>query len=370
MLAIKEAIEVAPPDAPLRIFSDSKYAIDGLTKNMHRWQDEGFHTIENGDLIGLTVAKIRERKAPTRFTWVKGHSGVAGNEKADMLAGEGSRKSEEDEIDVEAFTSLVLPGAKLKAMTQSKAYKIIRKLKMERESYRDMLDRRATTQNLAIAKAAATAPNSGGPPPARKFWRSTFDKDISRSIRFFLWMLIHGGYKVGKYWDNVRNHQHRGQCPKCGVHESMDHILTECQEPGQKEIWDLASEMWRLKTGKDLRPTVGQIMASGVTTQDDPGTTRLYKILVTESAHLIWRIRNERRIQQKGPAPIAEIRNRWLKTMNNRLAIDCAMTDTLKYGKKALKMPMVKKTWKKVLKDEHSLVKDWPKTVGVLVGVG
>ncbi|KAJ7655668.1 ribonuclease H-like protein [Mycena polygramma] len=370
MLAIKEAIEAAPLDAPLQIFSDSKYAIDGLTKNMKRWQDEGFHTIENGDIIGLTVAKIQ--KAPTRFTWVKGHSGIAGNEAADVLAGEGSRKPQEDEINVEAFASLVLPGAKLQAMTQSKAYKIIRKLKMDNTSYRELLDRRATARNMAIAKAAATAPNRNDPPPARKFWRSTFDKfkDISRSIRFFLWMLIHGGYKVGKYWDNVQNHQHRGQCPKCGVHESMDHILTECQEPGQKEIWDLASEMWRLKTGKELRPTIGQIMASGVTTQGDPGTTRLYKILVTESAHLIRRIRNERRIQKQGPTPIAKIRNRWLKTMNNRLAIDCAMTDTFEYGKKALRLPTVKKTWKKVLKDEHTLAKDWPKTVGVLVGVG
>ncbi|KAK6977101.1 hypothetical protein R3P38DRAFT_2428050, partial [Favolaschia claudopus] len=55
---------------------------------------------------------------------------------------------------------------------------------------------------------------------------------------------IHDGYKVGKFWDNVPSHQARGQCTRCGVHESMEHILTQCAEPGQKEIWDLASEMW------------------------------------------------------------------------------------------------------------------------------
>ncbi|KAJ7620573.1 RnaseH-domain-containing protein [Mycena polygramma] len=370
IIAIKEAIEKAPPDAPLKIYSDSKYAIDGLTKNLQRWQDEGFQTVANGDLFALIVAKMRERKAPTEFVWVKGHSGIAGNEAADRLAGEGSLAAQESDIDVTAFASLILPGAKLTAMTQSKAYKIIRKLKMDKKTVRDLIDRQATKAHMSIAKEAAAGPD-GGCPPARKIWRSTFDKDISRSIRFFLWMLIHNGYKVGKYWDHVNNNQHRGRCTRCGVHESMEHILTKCDEPGQKEIWDLASEMWRMKTGKDLRPTIGQIMAGGVTNCGDPGKTRLYKILITESAHLIWRFRNERVIQQTGPAPMAKIRNRWLKIINNRLAIDCAMTNKFKYEKKALKVWLVKSTWKKTLKDEHALASDWHKKEdGVLVGIG
>ncbi|KAJ6592714.1 hypothetical protein B0H19DRAFT_869534, partial [Mycena capillaripes] len=81
------------------------------------------------------------------------------------------------------------------------------------------------------------------------------------------------------------------------------------------------------------------------------GETCLHKILITESAHLIWRIRNGRVIQQKGSASVAMVRNRWLKGINNRLAIDCLMTDTFKYEKKALRMSLVKSTWKKTLKD-------------------
>ncbi|KAJ7310138.1 hypothetical protein DFH08DRAFT_718924, partial [Mycena albidolilacea] len=95
----------------------------------------------------------------------------------------------------------------------------------------------------------------------------------------------------------------------------------------------------------------------------------LYKILITESAHLIWELRNERTIQHTGPHALEKIRNHWLKTINNRLAVDCAMMNKLKYSKKALKISLVKSTWKKILKDEHSLAKDWPKKVGVLVGV-
>jgi ribonuclease HI len=115
-------VDATPPDAPLRIFSDSRYAIDGLTKNLKKWQDEGFHTVANSDLFELTVLKIRERKAPTEFVWVKGHSGNKGNEAADVLAGEGSLKPDADDINVEAFASLSLPGAKLTAMTQWTSY--------------------------------------------------------------------------------------------------------------------------------------------------------------------------------------------------------------------------------------------------------
>jgi ribonuclease HI len=91
---------------------------------------------------------------------------------------------------------------------------------------------------------------------------------------------------------------------------------------------------------------------------------------MTESAHLIWRLRNERVIQEKGPASLREIHNRWLKQMNNRLSLDCAMRDVMKYDKKAIKMPLVKKTWKKVLKNEHTLSRNWPRDTEVLVGVG
>jgi ribonuclease HI len=128
--------------------------------------------------------------------------------------------------------------------------------------------------------------------------------------------------------------------------------------------------MWQKKTEQDMKPTLGQILAGGATKFKDPGEKRLYKILITESAHLIWKLRNKRAIGGEGPAPLAKITNRWLKMVNNRLAIDCAMTNTKKYGRKALISLLVRKTWKKTLQNERALAKDWPSTVGVLVGVG
>ncbi|KAJ6630752.1 hypothetical protein B0H10DRAFT_2336653 [Mycena sp. CBHHK59/15] len=70
---------------------------------------------------------------------------------------------------------------------------------------------------------------------------------------------------------------------------------------------------------------MGEIMACEAINKKDTGTTRLFRILVSESAHLIWRLRNERVIQEKDAASDREIRNRWLKAINNRITLDCLL---------------------------------------------
>jgi hypothetical protein len=45
------------------------------------------------------------------------------------------------------------------------------------------------------------------------------------------------------------------------------------------------------------------------------------------------------------------------------------MTNKRKYGKKSLDKNLVRKTWKKVLKDEDALPKNWIWEARVLVGV-
>ncbi|KAJ7146870.1 hypothetical protein C8R44DRAFT_598751, partial [Mycena epipterygia] len=153
--------------------------------------------------------------------------------------------------------------------------------------------------------------------------------------------------------------------------ESMGHIITQCDAPGQNEIWALARELWEMKTG-DILPklVMGQIMACAANTRGDVGTSRLFRILISESAHLIWRLRCERVIQEKEPTSQREIRSRWLKSMNNRLGLDCALTNESKYRKKAIDKLLVPNTWCKVLNDGEHLPKDWTRKAGVLVGIG
>jgi len=156
-------------------------------------------------------------------------------------------------------------------MTESLAYKIIRRRKRGTAAYQKALSRPGTKRSMAYARAAATDAD-GNTPPESKIWASTRHKDTARNIRFFLWMMLHDDYKVGYYWEKITGSENWGKCSKCGVTESMQHILTQCTEPGQSQVWELASELWRLKTRNDLKPTLGEIMACGAIEKSDMET--------------------------------------------------------------------------------------------------
>ncbi|KAJ7927141.1 hypothetical protein B0H13DRAFT_1599011 [Mycena leptocephala] len=122
-------------------------------------------------------------------------------------------------------------------------------------------------------------------------------------------------------------------------------------------------------------PLMGEIMACGLIKKGnlpgktDAGTTRLYRIVITESAH-IWRLQNERVLNGKGPSTITEIRNRWLHALNMRIGIDCLSINKAKYGTKALTKLLVLKTWAGILQVEDRLPADWTRETRVVVGIG
>jgi ribonuclease HI len=338
-------------------------------------ENEGWLTTTNGPILKLTVARLQERTRPTSFQWVKGHSGNPGNEGADELAGIGSRKEVEDEINTTIPRCLVITGAKLQALTQSSAYKIIRKIKAENARYIEKLRRPKTSRNIALAIQAASEHLDTEVNP-KQIWRSIRSKDLPRQIRFFLWMLTHDGYKVGSYWRNIDLLRERGQCEMCGVEESMEHILTKCNVPGQVLIWELASALWQKRTGSELiRPTVSQIIACMLISTDNDGKKlkkgqkRLKSILISESAYLIWKLRNSRTIKGKDPPSRREIHAKWTHTLNCRLQMDCLLTDKRKFGTKSLNKKLVSQTWKGTLTREDELPNDWIREPGDLVGI-
>ena len=86
LLAVIVALETLKTNQlPVRIFSDSKYVIDSITKKwVHGWVKTGFKGKKNKDLWLRFLAL--ERQFNIQFIWVKGHNGHPENERCDLLA--------------------------------------------------------------------------------------------------------------------------------------------------------------------------------------------------------------------------------------------------------------------------------------------
>jgi len=83
--------------ADVRLYTDSTYVRDGITKWIHRWKQNGWKTagrkaVKNADLWCRLDEALHRHKV--EWHWVKGHSGHAENERADKLAGEAAKKAQ------------------------------------------------------------------------------------------------------------------------------------------------------------------------------------------------------------------------------------------------------------------------------------
>ncbi|KAJ7249647.1 hypothetical protein C8J57DRAFT_1079502 [Mycena rebaudengoi] len=135
--------------------------------------------------------------------------------------------------------------------------------------------------------------------------------------------------------------------------------------------------MWLRKNSTWPNPSMGMVLGCGLSvfkdTKNKPhsGTSRLYKILVSESAHLIWKLRCECVIGRDGvPPTVSEVQNRWFKNLSLRLEIDINLTNRLKYGKEySIPPSVVQDTWSGTLLEEEKLPENWPQEPGVLVSI-
>ena len=83
-----EFVRDCPQPEPVRLFTDSKYVIDGITKWIKGWQKKGWKTATGNPVLNQDLwQQLNQLNQPT-ISWchVKGHSGEAGNERADAIA--------------------------------------------------------------------------------------------------------------------------------------------------------------------------------------------------------------------------------------------------------------------------------------------
>jgi len=84
--------------------------------------------------------------------------------------------------------------------------------------------------------------------------------------------------------------------------------------------------------------------------------------------YLIWKLHGEWRIRRNAdPAhchTTSEIQNRWLTIINTRFRLDCLLTDSCRYRRKALPCFLVQSTWQGTLLNEPDLPDDWRRLSG------
>lgn len=86
------------PGAKLRVYCDSQYVINSLTKWMPGWKKKGWKKSDGKPVLNRDLLEALDRALTGRdyeFIWVKGHAGHELNEKADSLANGAARAYQE-----------------------------------------------------------------------------------------------------------------------------------------------------------------------------------------------------------------------------------------------------------------------------------
>lgn len=94
LMAAIQALEATPEGSVVHVRSDSRYLVDGMARWLPGWVRKGWTVkggapVKNADLWQHLAALAEKRL--TRWTWVKGHSGIPENEQTDRLADAAAR---------------------------------------------------------------------------------------------------------------------------------------------------------------------------------------------------------------------------------------------------------------------------------------
>jgi ribonuclease HI len=89
MMAVICAAEALKKASSIDIYTDSKYVLKGMTEWVEAWKKRGWRTASKKPVKNVDLWQRLEHaldRHEVNWNWVKGHSGVPGNERADELA--------------------------------------------------------------------------------------------------------------------------------------------------------------------------------------------------------------------------------------------------------------------------------------------
>ncbi len=117
---------------------------------------------------------------------------------------------------------------------------------------------------------------------------------------------MHDSLRIGAYWRNINGYEERALCTCCGIEESLEHILVDCTAQATQELRRLLKAILRKKKDRNVSLSLGVLLGATAFTyanKDDKSTAeadRFFRVVVTETVHLIWKIRCERTIEYNG----------------------------------------------------------------------
>ncbi len=97
LIATIETLKHLPNDVAVTVNTDSKYVINGITKWVHGWVQNGWQTKGKKDVLNADLWKAllyETEKREVEWKHVRGHAGVDLNERVDQIANGFARKEE------------------------------------------------------------------------------------------------------------------------------------------------------------------------------------------------------------------------------------------------------------------------------------
>jgi ribonuclease HI len=89
MMAVIQALESLKRPCSVMIYTDSVYVMKGMTEWIEQWKKRNWKTAAKKPVKNVELwQRLEQAVSPhqVEWQWVKGHSGVPGNERADELA--------------------------------------------------------------------------------------------------------------------------------------------------------------------------------------------------------------------------------------------------------------------------------------------
>jgi ribonuclease HI len=132
LYAVIMALGALKEQCKVKLYSDSEYVVNAMTQGwVQNWIKKGWKKVKNPDLWQQLVDLTGKHQM--EFNWVKGHAGIAENERCDQLATMASRQpnlpadvnyendinSDEPETDADSEKGVASVSAKISAEGQS-----------------------------------------------------------------------------------------------------------------------------------------------------------------------------------------------------------------------------------------------------------